>query len=197
VPAWLDVSLEGRELDVSVDGVSGSLRVRTLSGEVWLTRIAGETDVRSVSGEVTVRGISGRTSLWTVEGDVDVADGTGTLMVQSTDGDLVLQDIAADELSAETTDGDVLFGGSVPRGARLRLATHDGDITATIPRNADVEVSVSTFDGAFEPAMPVQTRGLRAGEALMFVIGRGGATLSMQAFDGDIRLRHAVGDGGR
>jgi DUF4097 and DUF4098 domain-containing protein YvlB len=197
VPAWLDLRLEGQELDVDVEGMSGSLSVRTLSGEVWLRGVAGDTEVRSVSGEVTARGISGRAELWTVEGDVDVVGASGVLTVQSTDGDLRLADIAADQVSAETTDGDVVFEGSVPRGAKLRLATHDGDITATIPEGADVEVSVSTFDGAFEPAMPVQVRGVRAGEALTFVLGRGGATLSMQAFDGDIRLRHALAGGAR
>jgi hypothetical protein len=96
-------------------------------------------------------------------------------------------------VAVETTDGDVDFTGRLEAGARVRLSTHDGDVTATIPPGSDVDVSVSTFDGSFEPSMPVVTRGLRAGEALDFRLGRGGATLSMQAFDGDIRLRHGGG----
>lgn len=190
VPAWMNVRIAGRELDVDVQGLEGDLTVRTLEGDVSLERLSGAVDVRSVSGTITVEDLSGDVQLGTVEGEVDVRGARGRLAVQSTDGDLTLHDIAVDTLSAETLDGDIVFQGRVLRGSRMRLATHDGDISVTVPEGTGAAVSVSTFDGEFEPGFPVQVRSLHAGEPLSFVMGGGGAVLELQAFDGDIRLRH-------
>lgn len=191
VPGWLAVEIRGEEVDVELEGVTGA-EVRTYSGEVVL-RGTRDVDVRTISGDVDARDIDGHTRVSTISGDITVVGARGRLEFRSTDGDIELGAVDAGEVMAETTDGDVLFEGVIPRGARIRLATHDGDVTARIPRDADVELSVSTFDGAFTPGFPVRATGFRAGEAATFVLGAGGAWLEMQAFDGDLRLDHLGG----
>jgi DUF4097 and DUF4098 domain-containing protein YvlB len=144
---------------------------------------------RTVSGAIRARDVAGTVALHTVEGDVTVAGAEGSLSVGSTDGDLTLQGVRAESLVAEATDGDVRFEGSILPGSRVRLATHDGNLDVTLPAGTDAEVRVSTFDGEFRPEFPVETSGFRAGEAVRFRLGQGGASLELQAFDGNITLR--------
>lgn len=191
VPEWMRVQIEGQEVDVDAEGLVGA-EIRTYSGEVVLTEVT-DIDIRTISGDVDVRGVAGDSRIATVSGDVRILDASGRLELRSTDGDLEAIDVDASEYLAETTDGDVVFEGVIPRGSRIRLATHDGDVTARIPPDADVEIRVSTFDGAFIPGFPVRASGFRAGEAVTFVLGAGGAELEMQAFDGDLRLDHSSG----
>lgn len=189
VPSWMEVEIAGQSVEVDAAGLAGGLSVSTLSGDVRLAEVAGRTAVRTVSGTVWARGLRGEADIFTVEGDVTVDDARGELRVGSTDGDLVLTAIRADALTAEVTDGDVRFEGEVPPGARIRLAAHDGDLDVTLPEAVDAEVRVSTFDGEFMPAFAVRASGFRAGEALEFVLGRGGASITLETFDGDILLR--------
>lgn len=191
VPEWMRVQIEGQEVDVDAEGLVGA-EIRTFSGEVVLTEVRN-VDVRTISGDVDVRALSGDSRIVTVSGDVRLVGASGRLELRSTDGDLEAIDVEASEYLAETTDGDVVFEGVIPRGSRIRLATHDGDVSARIPPDADVEIRVSTFDGAFIPGFPVRASGFRAGEAVTFVLGAGGAELEMQAFDGDLRLDHSSG----
>jgi hypothetical protein len=189
IPEWLAVEIRGEAVEVVLDGVRGA-EVRTYSGEVVL-RATRDVDVNTISGDVEAVGVEGGTRVSTISGDITMAGVAGRLEARSTDGDIELVQVEAEELVAETTDGDVLFEGVILAGSRIRLATHDGDVTARIPPDSNVEVSVSTFDGAFIPGFPVRASGLRAGEAVTFVLGAGGARLEMQAFDGDLRLEHA------
>jgi len=172
VPVWMD------------------LTVQALSGDVRLTGTRGRVEVLAVSGEIVATDVAGQVELVTLGGDIRVRGASGSARLQSTGGSLEMSGMAVTELSAETTDGDVEFEGRVPRGARLRLATHDGDVTALIPESTEAEVSVATFDGSFEPGFPVRATRVRAGQPTTFVLGGGGATLDIRAFDGDIRLLH-------
>ena len=57
---------------------------------------------------------------------------------------------------------------------------------------ADADVSVSTFSGEFETDLPVTISGTtRAGRQFGFTLGRGGAQLHLESFDGTIRLERA------
>jgi hypothetical protein len=193
VPAWLDLRVGGRSLDVRIAGTGGRLVVTTLDGDVSVERTGGEVEVRTVSGDIEAMDVRGRTDLYALDGDVEVRGAAGRLRIGSTDGDLVVRGAALQRLDAETTDGHVTFEGVVLPGSGVRLATHDGHVNVSVPADADAEVAVRTFDGAFVPDFPVRTAGFRAGEVLRFVMGRGGATLDLQTFDGDIRLRHRPG----
>jgi hypothetical protein len=85
-------------------------------------------------------------------------------------------------------DGDVFFRGRVGPGGSLSLTTHDGDVRAWLPADLGAEVEVSTFDGSFESDFAVRTGGFQAGKPLQFTVGSGSARVSLQSFDGDIRL---------
>ena len=47
---------------------------------------------------------------------------------------------------------------------------------------------MATFDGEFESEFPVVLQGLQSGGSFEFTLGEGGASLTLEAFDGEIRL---------
>ena len=59
VPAWVDLEISGRTLDVSVEGTNGRLEVNSVSGDVWIENAGGSVDVRTIEGEIDLQGILG------------------------------------------------------------------------------------------------------------------------------------------
>ena len=119
-------------------------------------------------------------TLTRVVGAVDV--GTGN-------GEVRLEDVEAASVQAETLDGDVYFSGSLIHGGRYSFSTHDGDATLVIPRGSDAHVSVATFDGEFVSDFPVTLDHYTGEGRFDFTLGKGGAEVSLEVFDGEIRIR--------
>lgn len=190
VPRWLALDVRAEELRVSVEGLAAAVDVRTVEGDVEVREVEGSLNLWSVDGEIRVYGASGPVRARSVDASVELHRVRGDVEVGSTDGDLDLLDVEADRVDAQTVDGDVTFEGPLRPGGTYVLVTHDGDVTAAVPEGAGVRVEVSTFDGTFEADVPVTLDRFRGGRETAFTLGDGRARLVLQAFDGDIRLRH-------
>lgn len=188
IPKTMRLDLWGVYTDVSVTGVTNGVRVETLQGDVKLRDVEGDTEVHSVEGEAILQRIRGRVEVNLVEEDITLMDVEGDISVESIDGDLRLEGIRSSSVEARTVDGDVSYAGSIVDDGRYRLTTHDGDVVVAIPPNANVTVSVATFDGEFEATFPIELSRAEAGRRFSFVLGNGGASLEVHSFDGDIRL---------
>jgi hypothetical protein len=110
-------------------------------------------------------------------------------VMESTSGDVELDGVTAVLVDASTTEGDIRFTGTLKPEGSYRLATHDGGLDVALPADASAVVSVSTFDGEFRPEFPITVDRFRGGKEMSFTLGRGGARLTLAAFDGDIVLR--------
>lgn len=185
-----DVRVEGTRAEVEASSVSGDMTVddtegltsvTTVSGDVVATRVAGDLTVRSVSGELTVRGVRGDVRASTVSGEVE------------------LQEMTSRAVTAKSTSGDVRYVGALERGGRYEFNSHSGTITLRLPDDASADVSLATFSGSLDSDFPVtlgggaRTASRRSGRDLDFVLGDGGARLSVQTFSGDVRLERASG----
>lgn len=190
VPAWLAVELRGHELEAAVEGLRADVSVRNVEGDLEVRDVVGAVSLWSVDGEIRVTDVRGAVAARSVDESVELTRVTGDVDVGSTDGDVRLWEVDASEVDAQTVDGDITFEGSLRAGGTYALVTHGGDVTATIPEDAGVRIEVSTFDGSFEAAFPVRLERFRGGREMSFVLGDGRARLVLQAFGGDIRLRH-------
>lgn len=189
-PVWLALDLRSDELEVTVEGLGADVSVRNVDGDLEVRDVEGTVTLWSVDGEIRITDVRGAVSARSVDGSIDVARVTGDVEVGSTDGDLRLVDVDAGRVDAQTVDGDIGFDGPLRAGGTYALVTHGGDVTAAIQEGVGVRVEVSTFDGSFEAAFPVTLERFRGGREMSFTLGDGGARLVLQAFDGDIRLRH-------
>jgi DUF4097 and DUF4098 domain-containing protein YvlB len=104
------------------------------------------------------------------------------------DGRITLDGVRSDDVRAATVDGDIDFAGEVRPGGRYALTSHDGNVTVTAPA-IDADVSVSTYDGDFVSDFPVTLARVSERRRMGFTLGKGGARLELESFDGTVALR--------
>ena len=188
LPAWVDLEVSGRSLDLSVEGIDGTVDIRTVSGDVWLEDLGGQVRVRTIEGEIDVTRARGGVTASSQSDEVRLRDVSGPVTVHSGSGDVQLMDIRSREVRAETQDGDIRFSGEIRDGGEYGFFTHDGDAYIAIPEGSSARVSVSTFDGDFESDFPVRIERFTGGREFDFLIGDGSARIQIEVFDGEIRL---------
>lgn len=191
VPDWMPVELSGTEMTVTVQGVGGGVSVHTAEGDVRVQDVTGPVRLQAVDGVVRVEGVRGDVEARSGDDDVWVVGVEGNVAAESVDGSVTLRDVLGDRVSGVTVDGDVRFEGPLRPGGQYRFVTHDGDVVADVRGQIDASVTVSTFDGEFHVDFPITVERIHGGHEYQFTLGSGSASLSLQAFDGDIRLRNS------
>jgi len=189
VPAWAPVEIRSRELDVDVSGTASELVVHVVEGDIVAADVAGRLELSTVDGRVDIRGARGDVSARSHGDDVTLVQVEGTVDVESGDGDVRLEGVTASSVRARTLDGEIFFQGPLARGGTYWFSTHDGDAEVVLPAGAGARVRVSTFDGEFMSDFPVTLERYGGGGVFEFTLGDGGASLEIQVFDGEIRLR--------
>ncbi len=187
-PAWIGLSLAGVNTSAKVEGIRAPISVETVEGEVDV--IGGESliSLRSVQGSVRLRGAKGRINVNSVNDDVEVANSSGDIAAQTVNGEILLQGVDASSLDANTVNGDISYSGPIRSNGRYALSTHNGDLTLTVPQGTSAGVTVSTFSGDFESEFPVPLQGTRKGKGFNFTLGSGSAQVTLESFQGTIRL---------
>jgi len=187
VPVRTDLRVSGVYQDVSVDGVQGSVDIGTVNGDVSLRGGGGFVSLKSVEGDVRVTGAKARMVLESINADVRVESSEGDVQATTTNGDVDLIDIISASVDATTVNGDVIFDGPIQDAGQYSFSTHNGDITATVSETANATVAVETFQGEFESAFPVRLTQSRKNR-FTFVLGKGSARITLESFQGTIRL---------
>jgi DUF4097 and DUF4098 domain-containing protein YvlB len=126
--------------------------------------------------------------LYAIDGGIYVENASGDIVAETTDGDVRLADIVSSSVEATSVDGDLWFAGALAPQGLYSFATHDGDVTLMLPRDAGARVMVATYDGEVMSDFPLEISGEVAGRRTRFTIGAGGAQLEVEAFDGDIEI---------
>lgn len=189
LPSWVSLDIQGREVDVTLSGTAAPVSVRNVSGDIRVSGVDGDLDLSTVEGEITVTDARGRVSAHSRGDDVRLSRIVGDVDAGTGNGDIRLDDIQATSVRAETLDGDVYFAGSFVAGGRYRFSVHDGDATLVIPRNTGAHVAVATFDGEFSSDFPVTVQHYTGEGRFDFTLGGGGAEVSVEVFDGEIRIQ--------
>lgn len=188
-PAWAELEVQGRTLDVRVTGMAAHVEVSTLVGDVVARGTTGTLALSTLEGAVEVREGRGRISARSRSGDVTLVGVEGTVEASTVSGDLRLEDVRASSVRAETLAGDLYFRGPLATGGTYRFSVHAGDAEVVIPADAGARVRASTFDGELRSDFPVTLRRYAGGGMFDFTLGNGGAELEVRVFDGEIRLR--------
>lgn len=187
VPAWMEVSLNGVNASMRIEGVAAPISVETIDGDVTVTGGEGNVTLRSVQGEVTLTGAKGRIMANSVNSDVTVRGATGEVRAETVNGEIRLERIESSEVDANTVNGDIVYDGTIRKNGSYNFATHSGDVTVTVPDGTDATVAVSSFQGDFESSFPVTLRE-RRGRRFNFTLGGGSARVNLESFQGTIRL---------
>lgn len=190
-PRAMPVEVSGVRTDVTVEGSAGEVVIETVEGAVRLNGGAGIVSLSSVQGPVHVQGARGRIELSSVNEAITANAVSGDLTAETVNGGIRIDRADLESVEATTVNGTVAYSGGVSEGGLYRFATHNGDVTVTVPEATNAHVAVSTFQGEFESDFGVQLSEGRHSRDVSFVLGSGGARIEMESFQGLMRLLRA------
>jgi hypothetical protein len=193
VPAGTRVIARSVSGDVRVRGVGGEVEARSTSGDVEAQGGRRAITLQTVSGDVRGAGLEGVVTAQSVSGDVELDDVAGEVGAQTTSGDVRLRRTRLTRARAETVSGDVAYDGPFARGGRYDFTSHSGGIRLGIPADAAAALSVRTYSGTIDSALPLVLRPAARGAGntrrlMEFTLNGGGAQVTAESFSGTITI---------
>jgi DUF4097 and DUF4098 domain-containing protein YvlB len=153
---------------------------------------SSQADISSCHDGSPPRGSTLR-RLWSVprwQGPVTLLGTRGDLSIETLSGSISIADHANGGVEAVTVAGTISYRGGLPRGDRVSLASHSGDLRLSLPEETGAAVTVRTLRGSFEsPFLPDPKKGKK--KSFRFTIGSGRDTLDLESFSGRIRIDRA------
>jgi DUF4097 and DUF4098 domain-containing protein YvlB len=159
-----DFTVERSVANVSVDSVTGRVKVKTRSGEVRIGTVAGSAEIDTKGGDIHLRTVGGGLSATTGAGDLRVDSVAGNAQLETKGGDIRVG-ACGGSVTAVTRGGDITArkvrggvkastaGGDIvvevvgkPSSMGIELATKGGDVSLTLPRNFQADVTLEVKD---------------------------------------------------
>ena len=207
-PAGIDFSVSvPRDTRVTVQSISGSIRVSNVDGALRAESVSGDLMVSSAPAVRQVKTMSGNLTLTDVNGDdVTVGSVSGVIQIamltaraftaQSVSGDLRLTDVETDRASVRSVSGDIEFAGRLARNGRYEFQSHSGDVRIAPDGARGFSLEATTFSGDVRSDFPLTLQGTqgsrfapgRRNNSVRGSFGDAGATVSAQSFSGNIVL---------
>jgi len=172
--------------NVTLHSTTGPLHAEKLHGDVILEGNTANVDVRDLSdGHVHVKTLNGPVTL------TNVTD--GHVEITSVSGDVALNSVSGPLVHVNSTSGRILYDGDFGGGGEYSLMTHTGDIDATAPAYASIDVIASSERGKVENDFTLQPShssfAARAGSAFAGTMGKAASSVRLLSFSGKIHLR--------
>lgn len=194
VPYGVRVTAHSQTGDVTIRGTRGQVEAHAQSGDIHLDDVTTRLDVNTLSGDITAGNVSGDVAISTLSGEVRLTDVRGNVDVGTVSGDIGLRGITAKTVRAKTTSGGVTYDGTIDAAGRYELSTHSGDIAMHIPREANAQLTVSTWSGSIDSQFPIVLKpgdhsiSVAKTKRYTFEIGGGAARITADTFSGDITI---------
>ena len=145
VPVNSDIEFTGVNVEVSVDGVQGGSRIRTVNGPIDARNLANFVELDTVNGEITTIDNRGRVTITTVNGEIEERGTIGRLMAQAVNGEINV-DSLAEIVALNVVNGRIR--GRVQSVQELEIETVNGSIELQLPDSQAPRVSGSSVSGS-------------------------------------------------
>jgi DUF4097 and DUF4098 domain-containing protein YvlB len=189
-PAGTRITAHSVSGDVTVTGLKGELTVSTVAGDVTATSVGQIGKINTVSGDLILTDVATDNSLEAsvVAGDVTLKNVKARrVTASSVSGSITASGIQAASVNLHSMSGGIEFAGPVAASGRYEFQSHSGDVVLALAGGYDVDVT--TFSGklAADPNLGLTTTtGMR--QAVRGTVDKGGATVKVTTFSGDVRI---------
>jgi DUF4097 and DUF4098 domain-containing protein YvlB len=202
-PAGTRIVINSLRADVKVTGIRGAISVTTASGDVVLTDVGAIESAKTANGDVVVRGATSEQALeaGSLNGDVLLSDiKARRISANTVSGSIEARNVECESASLTTISGDVTYAGHVARSGRYELSTNSGDVHFRPSGGSGYALEASTFSGDIGGVPSSSTAAPRAMQGnsrnrntrtrtVRTQIGDGSATVTLQSFSGDITVK--------
>ncbi len=174
------------ETRLSVHSTNGPLRAEQLRGEL---SFEGDTSPIEVHDVVTPH-----MHVNTLNGAITLTNVIGHVEISSVGGDVTLNSVTGPLVSVSSTNGKIHYNGDFGVGGEYKLISHTGEIVATVPPDASLDVNAYSAKGDVENDFPLSPKSHmsflpKGGRALFGTAGKATSTVFLRTFSGKIRLK--------
>jgi hypothetical protein len=190
LPAGTALELKNMQGNVRVSNVAGDVRVEAMAGDVVAEALSRVRMLRSMSGDVMLSRsvVNGDANLQSVSGNVIASGVKATSLTMGTvSGNVQVRESSSDRALVRTVSGDIEFASAPRRAGRYELKTHAGDIFVFTPGGGGFEFEANTFKGDVTSDVPTQP-GPAGSRQVRGSSGDGSAFYDLTTFTGDIRV---------
>jgi len=195
VPRGSEVDVTAVSADVNSTGVTGTQRLKSVSGSIRADISQADVEAKTVSGDVTLHGDGkpAEVHATTISGTIRLEHGAGDVEANTTSGEINMQLDPGRSVRMRTISGDVVFRGSLSKDADVDTQTVSGDVKLHAKPETGYEYEVTTFSGDIDNcfnAKAEKTSHYGPGERLSGSLGgdRGGGHIRIKTMSGDVSL---------
>jgi len=174
------------DASVTLHSSTGPLRVEKMRGDLSLQATTGSVEVKDVANaHVHVKTMSGPVTLSNIKG--------GHVEVTSVSGDVMLNSVTGPNVQVSSSSGKIVYNGDFGIGGDYSLTSHTGDIEATAPEAASIEVMAQSSTGTVDSDFSLEPRHTsfttKAGSAFAGTMNKALSMVRLRSFSGKIHLR--------
>jgi DUF4097 and DUF4098 domain-containing protein YvlB len=175
------------DASVNLRSSTGPLRAEKLNGDLTLEGAAATVEVRDISdAHVHVKTMNGPITLTHIQ--------DGHVEITSVSGDVVLNDVDGPLVQVSSASGTIHYDGDFGLGGDYSLTSHTGNIEATAPAYASIEVTARSVRGEVQNDFPLRPKThtsfpIDTVRSLVGTAGKAASSVKLLSFSGKIHLK--------
>jgi DUF4097 and DUF4098 domain-containing protein YvlB len=175
------------DASVNLESATGPLHAERLHGDVEAEGTNAAIDVRDISGShVHVKTMAGAITLTNIR--------DGHVEIDSVSGDVTLRSVTGPLVRVSSTSGRIQYDGDFGYAGEYRFNSHSGNIDATIPEDASVDVKAQSVHGLVQNDVPLQPKVhtsflVKEGSSFAGTINKAASSVWLRTFSGKIHLK--------
>ena len=191
VPKGASLEVDVVSAPLAIDGMDGGdISVNSVSGRVRVNARTPELSVDSVSGTVQQSGHADRAELQTVSGDILAPALGGEADLQTVSGRIQAAGGPWRKFELSTVSGDVQLAGRPLDHGSIEIDSMSGDVQLTVPSDLSASIRANSFSGELRSDFgQVSEHDHGPGSELNTTVGTGKGRIRVETFSGDLRIR--------
>ncbi len=173
-----------------------SVTLESMTGPLHAERLHGDVEAEGANASVEVREISNsHVHVKTMNGPITLTDiHDGHVEIDSVSGDVTLKSVTGPLVRVSSTSGKIVYDGDFGYAGEYRFNSHSGNIDATIPQDASVDVKAQSVRGQVQDDVPLQPKThtsflVKQGSSFAGTINKAASSVWLRTFSGKIHLK--------
>lgn len=196
VPFGVRVDATTASGDINVAGTRSRVSLSTSSGLITASDLKGRSELESASGNVNLQRIDGATKVSALNGQIAITEITGDLEIEQVVGSTRIDHADLSGFRFESASGDIDLDGTLSARGTYGIETSSGNVTLRVPATLGATFQFETFSGDLRaPDFDLVLRPTSRNNAghnddrREYTINGGGATVSIETFNGAVTIR--------
>ncbi|HEX6574158.1 MAG TPA: hypothetical protein VF042_04235 [Gemmatimonadaceae bacterium] len=191
VPPQAKVWIKTATAGVDVKGVTGSLDIYVVSGDIRVNGNPADVNAEAIDGSITIVGSPAWVRAKSASGSVTLDGSSPDITMSTVSGKIDVDGSRFEKMKLESVTGIIRVAGSFLRGGLANFDTHGGSVEIAIPAGSPADFDIVSIAGTITnkltKARPIAGRYGRGAE-LTTTSGEGGTRLVVRSFKGPVTL---------